>query len=353
MSRQVKELDYTGKTIHVGIDTHLKSWKVAIALEHSLQKVFSQEANPEQLAKHLKRHYPNGEYICVYEAGFCGFWIQESLEKQGISCKVVNAADVPTSNKDKQQKTDRRDCRKLAKSLRGGLLEFINIPPKQLQLDRSIVRTRYKIKRDVNRVKNRIVSHLHFYGIEEENKERRSWTKKYIKWLEQIQIEKSDSALGLLLLELTQMREIELAALKQIRKLSRTDRYKLDVELLITTPGIALLTSMRLLVEIGDIKRFKKLDNLCGMVGLVPNTHASGEKEGVGEMTKRGRKELRTALIESSWVAISKDTELALCYEEYRKRMKPTEAIVRIAKKLLNRIRRVLITKEAYQMATA
>ena len=84
MSRQVKELDFSGRTIHVGIDTHLKNWKVAIALEESLQKTFSQEPNPEQLANHLKRHYPNGNYSCVYEAGFCGFWIQESLEKLGI-----------------------------------------------------------------------------------------------------------------------------------------------------------------------------------------------------------------------------------------------------------------------------
>lgn len=80
--------------------------KVAIALEESLQKTFSQEPNPEQLANHLKRHYPNGEYSCVYEAGFCGFWIQESLEKLGIKCKVVNAADVPTTDKEKRLKTD-------------------------------------------------------------------------------------------------------------------------------------------------------------------------------------------------------------------------------------------------------
>ena len=152
MSRQVNQLDFSGRTIHVGIDTHLKSWKVAIALEESLQKTFSQEPNPEQLANHLKRHYPNGDYHCVYEAGFCGFWIQEPLEQLGIKCRIVNAA-VPTTDKEKRLKTDKRDCRKLARSLRGGELDFIYIPPKQLQYDRSIVRTRYKIKRDLNRIK--------------------------------------------------------------------------------------------------------------------------------------------------------------------------------------------------------
>jgi transposase len=353
MTRQIKALDYKGKTIHVGIDTHLKSWKVAIALENSIQKVFSQDPRPKLLVNHLHKHYPNGDYLCVYEAGFCGFWIQESLEQPGVACKIVNAADVPTTDKEKRQKTDRRDCRKLARGLRGGELEFIAVPPKQLQYDRSVVRTRYKIQRDVDRAKNRISSHLHFYGIEEPGTGRRSWSKSYVGWLEKVRQERGDMALGLLLSELKRLMELGSEALQQVRALSKAERYAPDVGLLLSVPGIGLLTSMRLLVEIGDIKRFRKLDNLCGMAGLVPNTDSSGEKDRVGEMTKRGRKELRTALIESAWVAIRKDPELALCYNTYRKRMKPTGAIVRIAKKLLNRVRRVLLTKEPYLIATA
>ena len=120
MERQVKQLDFNGKPIHVGIDVHLKSWKVAIALEHGIQKEFSQEPRPELLVNHLRRHYPNGDYICVYEAGFCGFWVQESFKRFGVRCRIVNPADVPTTDKERRQKTDRRDCRKLARCLRNG-----------------------------------------------------------------------------------------------------------------------------------------------------------------------------------------------------------------------------------------
>ena len=353
MTRQVKQLDFSGEKIHVGIDTHLKSWKVGIALKESLQKVFSQDPSPKVLANYLHKHYPNGDYECVYEAGFCGFWIQEELECLGVRCKIVNAADVPTTDKEKRQKTDKWDCRKLARCLRDGTLEFIYVPPKQLQRDRSVVRVRYSIKKDLNRCKHRIVSYLYFYGIKEPQSGKRTWTKRYISWLHQLQEQGQDAALSLLLSELASLRDLDLEALKQVRKLADTDRYKQSVKLLLSAPGVGLLTSMRLLVEIGDIKRFKKLDNLCAMVGLVPNTESSGETERVGEMTRRGRKELRTALIESAWIAIRKDPELALSYQQYRKRMEPTEAIVRIAKKLLNRIRRILLTKEPYVIATA
>lgn len=353
MERQVKELDFSDETIYVGIDVHLKSWKVAIALKNCLQKVFNQEPSPENLVKHLHRCYPNGTYICTYEAGFCGFWIQEALEKLGVSCKVVNAADVPTMDKERCQKTDSRDCRKLVRCLRDSTLEFIYIPSKENQRARSIVRTRKKIKRDVNRVKNRIASHLHFYGIEEPHSNRRIWSKKYIGWLEGIEKKNEDISLGLLLKELANLEEVEKLALNKLKELSKDLAYKEDLELLQTVPGIGLLAGLTILLEIGDIKRFKTLDKLCSMVGLIPNTNSSGEKERSGEMTQRGKSGLRTILIESAWVAIRKDTELSLCYNKYCKRMKATQSIVKIAKKLLNRIRRVLVTKTPYIIATA
>lgn len=353
MERQVKELDFSGETIYVGIDVHLKSWKVAIALDHSLQKVFSQEPNPEQLANHLHKHYPKGDYICVYEAGFCGFWIQEHLEELGIKCKVVNAADVPTMDKERCQKTDSRDCRKLVRCLRDRTLEYIYIPSKENQRSRSLIRTRKRIKRDVNRVKNRITSHLHFYGIEEPHGGRRIWSKKHIAWLEEIEKEKQDISLSLLLKELKNLQEVELIALKQLKELANHSLYKEDMELLQTVPGIGLLAGLTILLELGDIKRFKTLDKLCSMVGLIPNTNSSGEREQSGEMTNRGKSGLRTILIESAWVAIRKDTELSLCYNKYCVRMKATQSIVKIAKKLLNRIRRVLLSKTPYIIATA
>jgi hypothetical protein len=43
------ELNFSKKTIHVGIDTHLKNWKIAIALEHSIQKIILINLNNKYL----------------------------------------------------------------------------------------------------------------------------------------------------------------------------------------------------------------------------------------------------------------------------------------------------------------
>ena len=117
---QRNKLDFSGQNIYVGIDVHLKSWSVAILSEHSVLKRFSQSPEPELLHKYLVSNYPGANYFSVYEAGFCGFWIHESLTDLGITNIVVNPADVPTMSKEKLRKTDAVDCNKLARELRSG-----------------------------------------------------------------------------------------------------------------------------------------------------------------------------------------------------------------------------------------
>ena len=68
-------------------------------------------------------------------------------------------------------------------------------------------------------------------------------------------------------------------------------------------------------------------------------------------MTKRQNKLLRMMIIESSWVAIRHDPALMLAYQKLVVRMKPNKAIIRIAKKIINRIRYVLKNQTPYVKA--
>ena len=127
-TRQSIKKDYTGETIWVGIDTHLRSWTV-MPLHDGVKryKAFHTSPDPDKLLEHLERNYPGGTYICVYEAGFCGYWIQHRFTELGIECIVTHAADVPTTQKEKQLKDDKRDSIKLAKGLRSGELTEVYV----------------------------------------------------------------------------------------------------------------------------------------------------------------------------------------------------------------------------------
>ena len=60
---------------------------------------------------------------------------------------------------------------------------------------------------------------------------------------------------------------------------------------------------------------------------------------------------LRYLIIEAAWVAVRKDPALLLAYNQLLRRMKSQDAIIRIAKKLLNRIYHVWKNETYYVTA--
>ena len=103
------------------------------------------------------------------------------------------------------------------------------------------------------------------------------------------------------------------------------------------------------MTHIETIDRFKNTDYLASYVGLIPNSHSSGESENKGEMTFRGQIHLKKGLIESAWVASRIDPALTHSFIQLCKRMEPNKAIIRIARKLLNRIYYTLKKKHKYE----
>lgn len=345
------KLDFTGQSIYAGLDTHKRSWSVSIFSKYGEYKTFNQPPEVDPLVHYLNHHFPGARYYAVYEAGFCGFWIHDQLRAKGIECLVVNPADIPTKNKERTTKRDRIDCRKLARNLRNGEIEGIYVPCRAKLEDRSLVRTRQSMVRKQTRCKNQIKSMFFFYGVViPEEREVGHWTRRFIRWIEGIRMERAsgDTALKVHLEELSHLRQLIASLNRAILGLARTEEYRTLVGLLKTVPGISTLSAMILLVELGEITRFPSLDELSCYVGLIPDTQASGEKEYVGGVTQRRHTHLRWLLIEASWIAIRKDPVLLMAFQEYCKRMRKTKAIIKIARKLLNRIRYVLKNQAEY-----
>lgn len=345
---------FRDQSFFIGIDTHKKSWKVSIFSEQYEHKTFSQDPDPYLLAKYMKKHFPGGTYKSVYEAGFCGMGTCRKLNELGIECIVIHPADVPTSAKEKLQKTDKVDSRKLARSLRARELSAIHIPTIKLEADRALVRQRFRIVKEISRTKNRVKSLLFQFGIDIPERftsyQTRHWSKIYINWLKELTIEESSLRQVLdnyIKLGETLRKELLLVN-RQVKELSQQKEYKNNYNLLISIPGISLMTGMTILTQLGDITRFKRLDDLCNYVGLVPRMYGSGDKVRTGKIINRGRKELKIMLIEASWQAIRKDPALMAKFNELSKKMNKNKAIIRIARKLLSRIRHILVNQQKY-----
>jgi len=347
---QVRQLDFSGQKIFCGIDVHKKSWKVCIRSEHMELKTFSQNPSASELTRHLKTNYPSADYKVGYEAGFCGFNPQREFTEAGINCIVVHPADVPTTDKEKQRKSDVVDCRKLSATLNDGKLTGIYIPSIEQQDDRGVIRAYQQFIKDQTRCKNRIKGWLNFQGISiPGDDEHRYWSKNFIKWLKELSLTPSARiSLDLLIQSYEQARIIVLAATKQTRLLSKQHRHQDKIKLVRSIPGIGAIGGLLFTTEIGDINRFKKFDSLCDYIGLVPNVNGSGDRVTVLGLTHRCHHALRETLIEASWTAIRLDPALTMAFNEYIKTMKKNKAIIKIARKMLSRIRFVMKNQTPY-----
>jgi len=350
-----KQLDFKGQDIFIGLDTHLKNWRVSIMVNESPFKTFSQDPRPERLKNYLAKNFPNANYHSAYEASFSGFKNHRDLLNLGIKNIVVNPADIPTTDKERKQKEDSRDSRKIAKQLSQKDLKAIYVPEIEIEGDRSFIRYRKTLTKEIARTKHRIKSQLYYFGIEIPTKfsEKNYWSKSFTSWLQELDLPTESARMTLNgHLEMAEMlRKKQLSTNKEIRKLSEKKIYKENYNLLISVPGIGSLTAMIILTEIGDINRFKNLDKLCSFIGLVPMTNSTGENEKTGDITVRSNKMLRKAIVESSWIAIKNDPALMQAYQKLIKRMESQKAIIRIAKKLVNRMLYVLKNKKAYVQA--
>jgi transposase len=348
-----QKLDFTGECIYAGIDVHKKQWSVCIMSSQKEHKTFVQPPEPAVLSRYLRENFPGATYFSVYEAGFCGFWIDEDLKKEGIHNIVVNPADVPTTDKEKRQKRDRVDSRKLCKRLRDQDLQAIYVPNRCQLEDRHMIRLRKKLVQDITRCKNRIKGLLNYYGIKVDDTYNTShWSKAFVKWLSELDLRYSTgtTSLRILVEELKSIEQLKKSISRQLVVLSKQERFIKPVKLLRSIPGVGLIGALTLSTELGDINRFRNLDQLCSYIGLVPNVYSSGDTEHIGHLTQRKNAYVQPILIQCAWRAVGQDPALLRAYEHLRKRMMGQQAIIRIARKLLSRIRYVLVHQKEYQL---
>jgi transposase len=288
----------------------------------------------------------------MYEAGFRGFELHDQLVADGWEC-VVTPPHTVTEEKCQRKKNDRTDCRRLAKNLENRDYRRCFVPDKRLREDRQISRTCGQVQADITRVCSRVRRTLEFHGLDNGLPAGRWSGAMYTRVRKRLgEIEMSDSLrfpFEVMFRELEQLRQLKKELVLQLRKLARSDRYKGSVRLLMSAPGIGILTAIRLALEWGDVSRFGRKEEFASFLGLVPSEYSSGDQEHRGHITKQGNRSVRRWLVECSWVAIRYDPVLL---EKFRRVLRSCgskkKAIVAVARKLALRLRRALLSGEPY-----
>jgi transposase len=338
--------------LFVGIDLHKHRWHVTIRTFDVELFSASIPGNWEALQRLLAR-YAGYQLQAVYEAGYFGFRLHDRLVAHGISCLVTPPSLVPQEYGNRV-KTDRRDSSKLAHLLAKRMLKRVWVPSEEELYHRQVIRRRRQLVRDRVRTQSRIKAELRFYGVHLEEPRGR-WTQIYFETLRRLRfgnrwMQESFNCL----LEQYEFLSAQIDKQTQLlRELSETAMYRERVKILQSIPGIGLISAMELLLELQDVSRFRRAQQLAAYVGLTPSQYSSADKVRMGRITGIGKNTLRSLLVEASWTLIRKDQAMREKYERIKIRSGGKRAIVAIARTLLLRMRRMLLEKQAYALDLA
>jgi transposase len=346
MKKARKELQ-PGDRIFVGIDLHNNKWHVTVRTA-DLELFSGSIPGKWEALKRILQRYKGHRLEAVYEAGYFGFWLHDRLSNYGAECIVTPPSLIPQEYGNKV-KTDRRDSRKLAHFLAKGLLKRVWVPTEKERYHRQVIRRRRQLVRDRTRTQSRIKAELKLYGFDI-SAPHGSWTNTFLVNLGRIRFNDRwmQASFNRLLEQYYFLDEQVARQTGLLQQLSKTELYKERVEILTTIPGIGTVAAMELLLELQDIKRFQRADQLAAYVGLTPSQYTSADKVRMGRITCVGKNSLRAMLIQASWALIRKDGVMREKYDRLKSRAGGKRAIVAVARTLLIRMRRLLLDNNPY-----
>jgi transposase len=240
----------------------------------------------------------------------------------------------------------------LAAFLQKRLLRSVDVPSPEARAHREVARRRRSFIQDRVQAQNRIKAFLRFTGLELPRESRGRWSQAFVEnlWRLRLVDPYHQESFENLLRQFEGISKLVDQQTQLLRKLSRSEQYAHQVELLETIPGVGWLTAIELILELRDMRRFRTARSIGAYVGLTPSQMSSGEHTRLGRVTKQGRASIRALLVEASWRLIRKDPAMEEVYRRIANRSGGKRAIVAIARRLVTRMRRLLLDDVPYQL---
>jgi transposase len=290
--------------VFVGLDTSKLKISVAVAedgRQGEVRFLGDIDNTPEAVRRLVIKL--SGKYrqvLFCYEAGPIGYGLQRQITTLGHECAVIAPSLIPR-RPGERVKTNRRDALTLARLHRAGELAAIWVPDPGHEAVRELVRAREAAMADLREKRQHLQSFLLRHGRIYSG--RKPWTQAHARWLSNLTFE--HPAQYLVLREYQQAIEDAEARLErlnqQVADVASTWSMAPVVEAYQALRGVAFLTAVTFVAEIGDVRRFESPRQLMAYLGLVPSESSTGERVRRGSITKAGNSRVRRVLIEGAW----------------------------------------------------
>ena len=326
-------------TIVVGLDVHREqiTFDALDAKTGEVRRGRIRPADRESFRRFLRRF--DGEPVeAALEATTGWRFIVEELQAAGAVAHLAEPAETRSlRGRKRRAKTDRLDARHLRNLLIEGRLPQSWIPPEHIRELRSKVRLRKTLVDERSAWLQRIQAQLFHHGVPKASNLLTPGRRARL-----TQLELPDSARTLIQTALALIDHINEQLEPLERELRSFARRQPGCLALQGHFGIGELTSVAILAELGDARRFSSSRHAVRFAGLDITVSESDQRRAAGKLSHQGPPVLRWAAFEAAQCACRERSPDHGYYLDTRERLDGKQATLTIARKLIRRAHHTL-----------
>jgi len=316
---------------YIGLDVHKKTIsycvKDAAGCVHQEGKIGSTRRELDAWIGTL----PQPRTVAMEATIFPG-WIYDHLLPHAEAVKVAHPLMLRAIAAAKK-KNDRVDAAKIADCLRCDFLPECHMASTAIRERRRILRYRGLVMRQVVQMKNRVSGLLMETGVEHNRS--RLHKVGYFRRLMAISSE-IDSIRPLLRISRDTIERCQKTEYALVSSLERDPLLKDRIRRLRTVPGVGPITALTWALEMGDISRFRSINQAISYCGLCGDQRSSADKMMRMPLSKQRNKHIQHVLVEAAKLAPRLSPELALVHQKAMERSNNrNRATLAVARKIV------------------
>ena len=305
-------------TLYCGIDLHSNNHVVCLIDDQDQRLVEKKLCNDPALTLQLLSRYRKRIKAVAIESTYNWYWLADALQQAGYRVELVNTARVVQYSGLKRT-NDRYDAFHLAHLMRLGILPTGYIYPKAERGLRDLLRKRMQLvqERSSHLIRFKFLVQMHTGQTIRADRIKAKRFQLPVIGDANVQLA-LHSHLVLIHALTAQIRTLEKSILSQVEPDACFDWLK-------TAPGIGDILAETILLETGDIGRFKAPGNFASYCRCVDSRRESNGKKKGENNRKNGNRYLAWAFVEAANFAIRRSDKAK---RFYLKKAKATHAIV-------------------------
>ena len=330
---------------YIGLDVSLKDTSISVRQDGNRIWRGKCPSDPKLLAETIRKRAPLAKRV-VFETGPLSVWFYHELSAEGLPAICIDARHAQKILNETLNKTDSNDADGLAHLAEVGFYKEVRVKSYDSMHVRTLIAARTQLLKIQTQISNQIRGLMRTFGLIIPKGAGRVFE-------ENVRSLLADN-IGLkriLLPVLEAWRGMRAQAAELSKQLMAAARKSEQCQILISVPGVGVVTACAFAAAIEDPDNFAKSRSVGAWIGLTTKRYQSGEVDYNGHISRRGDNHLRGLLYEAATVILTRSTAesaLRIWGLKLREKIGFKRAAVAVARKLAVIMHSMLKTGELF-----